>query len=323
MTVKHLIKHIFCALLVLGAIGWLTVFKHREGADIAGKRHALVAERPETVLIGNSVLKAGIDEVRLSAMTGSSTLKATSNGSASAWWYLYVRNVICASEHKPKRVLIFYRDGFLTEPTFRTTGRYRTPLRRLSTDSDPLLWEKAYGGHPDRPWIWGPAEAKARFERRLMKIAADLVGVNKTVAETALAKAFDGSLMRQDVLTRQQLAEEVVADEGFADFEAQLEQSLLPAILDMLDAAGIDAVFVRNKRRRDVDPDAEPTHIKRYTDSLAAYLQRRGAQLIDMTHESAVQLEHYGPGDHLNAKGKQVLTHALAERLNQYDGDYR
>ncbi|SCA62503.1 hypothetical protein SCG7086_AA_00790, partial [Chlamydiales bacterium SCGC AG-110-P3] len=149
MKVQYLAKHILLATVVLSAIAWLAVFRKGEGIDLVRQRTLLLTARPDAVLLGNSVLKAGINEDKLSTLTGSRMLKVTSNGSASAWWYLYVRNVLFASDYKPKRVMIFFRDSYLTDPTFRTSGKYRTPLRRISAGDETLVWQKAYGGNPD------------------------------------------------------------------------------------------------------------------------------------------------------------------------------
>ncbi len=59
------------------------------------------AVRPGILLLGNSVLDWGVDEHLLGELLGTPVLKIGIGGSASAWWYLLVKNVLPAANHRP------------------------------------------------------------------------------------------------------------------------------------------------------------------------------------------------------------------------------
>lgn len=308
-------KHLLLAATIMGAFFWAAVYRKSLGAEISSRIHAIERTSPDIILVGNSVLKAAIDEEALSAALQKKVLKVTSNGSATAWWYLYLKNVLSVSQTKPQEVILFFRDHYLTDPTFRTQGKYLKELRMMSTQDEPLLAARAFKGVKlSASLSYACAEAKERFERRIVKVAANLTRVNKNVASQALADTLGESAMIPELLSLQQLASEQALSDSDFDFDLNLPESLLPEMVQTVKEQGIKLTFVRCKRRRDIVAGAEPPLLVVYEQKLREYFKEQEVNFID-TAELALNDGHFGPGDHLNDSGKALFTEFVAERL--------
>src|SRR5258706_15279471 len=68
----------------------------------------LDSERPEIVLLGDSTLKDGVDPDLLSSLLGRKVSRFDVPGSASAFWYLVLKNNIVVAKHPPKYVIIIF-----------------------------------------------------------------------------------------------------------------------------------------------------------------------------------------------------------------------
>jgi hypothetical protein len=317
--VRDWIYHIVFGLMSAAILYFGFVYKQTAGSEITSRKHQLEKAKPKVVLIGDSTLRAGVDEQALQQLLGQETFKASNNGSASAWWYLYVKNVLCQADCQPEIAVIFFRDHYLTDPAFRTDGEYAKPIRVLCCENEPHIQAVLSSGLWDSPFNTIPQEAKSMWEQRVLKTAAHLVRVNKDRAKEHLRMMFDESKMADAGITAKQLASEQAKDESDFDFRANLVYSFLPAMIQELKAKKIQPVFVRMKRRRDLELGGQPELLKVYIADLTKYLEENDAILIDFTDASDIRLEHFGPGDHLNEQGKQVFTGLLAERLRGID----
>lgn len=302
------------------------LFKHSTlGSDIAKRLDLLTKAQPVGVMVGDSTLRAGVDEELLSELVQSSWHKAFSNGSSSLWWYLYVKNVLSQSSHKPEIVLIFFRDHFLTEPTFRISGEYARPIRQLCKNEEPEVKELLLGNDEnfwDTPLQYIPQEAKTAWEYFLLKTAAKINRMNKDLARDSLRELFDESKMCSKLITEHQIRSETVQNHESYDFNAKLPNSFLPLILKEIQHTGKTAVFVRMKRRSNLEEQQEP-QLEKYIEALKVYLASEKAHFWDFSNEEKIQLSHFGPGDHLNLEGQKLFTQLLAERIKshllQYD----
>ncbi|MFP6874101.1 MAG: hypothetical protein VCA55_11395 [Verrucomicrobiales bacterium] len=76
--------------------------------------HGLVddlrSENPQILLIGNSMLYSRIDIDELERLSGKRVGFLAKGGSASACWYLYLKNIVAPSGVQPEQVIIFFRD---------------------------------------------------------------------------------------------------------------------------------------------------------------------------------------------------------------------
>ena len=307
-------RHLILGTITLSFLYFFFVFHRTTGSEIPSRIIELEQVKPDVVMIGNSILRAGIDADQFSKKTGLKTFKAYSNGSASAWWYLYVKNVLTQSSHKPQYAILFFRDHFLTDPCFRTDGPYCKPIRTLCSGCEPRLntllsEDKLWNS----PLTWAPLEVKEMWETRLMKTCARLLRVKKDQQRISLQEVFDERHMIPELITQKQLASEEVNEH--LDFQTSLARSFLPDIIHMLRENNIQPIFVRMKRRRDLTSAGESAQLRAYIDSLHTYLEREGVEFIDFTHDAAIQEAHYGPGDHLNGEGRKLLTDLLTLSL--------
>lgn len=309
--------HLIIGLFTCTALYFSCVHNRTCGGLLEHWRDSLEQTKPDVVLIGNSMLRAGVDEARLSELTQANTLKSFSNGSASAWWYLYVKNVLGPSQHKPKVAVIFFRDHYLTDPSFRTDGPYAEAIRTISNADEPVLRERIASPLTlwDSPLTWVPDRVKRYWDQRAMKAAARLLGISRSQQQRSMAATFDEERMIPEMLGATQLSSETCENMKDCDFRARVQASFLPLILQELQAMEIRPVFVRMKRRRDVTPTAEPPALKTYIAELRDYLELHEARLLDFTHLDQIAEAHYGPGDHLNPIGQQLFTEQLGKEL--------
>jgi hypothetical protein len=284
-------------------------------------RQRIEAERPEVVLIGNSILREGVDAEALSRRTGHRCLEVVRGGAASAWWYLALKNQVVAARPLPELVVIVFRDHFLTEPGFRVTGKYRRRLDALSGADEPVLARLAYGEAPGSllerslPLYGRRAELREDLER-VVKDAwvGRLLGLEPGGVDAALERVFRREALDPARLGSLQAESEAPAAGVYA-FGARVEHSFLPEIVEVARAHGVRLVFARAKRRRDLAPGAEPPELVAYLRDLEAWLAARGIPLLDFSHDPRLVEAHYADGDHLGPEGRRLFTELLAEAL--------
>lgn len=292
----------------------------------------LATRQPATVLVGNSMVGEGIDEQLFASLVPGGAYKLGINGAASAVWYLFLKNVICALENPPRTVVLFFRDTFLTYPDYRVDGKYFSKVERFAGPDEELLDRLAYldgmssTTYFAEKWVplFGEREklqneivgvAKFGFPRRLIK-------ADSSTVDQAINAVFADSNMNQMLLTAAQLdAEKVGGSEDHFDFEARVDVSFLPAMVGLMEERGVELVMCRIKRRRDLKPNSRPAALEAYIRDLGAYLDARGVPLLDYTEEDSLVLDHFGEGDHLNEHGREIFTRLVAEDLLALRGE--
>jgi len=290
-----------------------------------GELRTLVAERrPQLVLLGDSMVGEGVDAAALGRRIGLRALNVQKGGAASAWCYLALENLILPAQPPPQRVAVFYRDHFLTEPRFRVDGPYRQHLAALSGPDEPLLERLAL--EPVDPAIAWVRRGLPLYDRRealrsgvhgaLMDgVGAALFGLQRGAAEASLTRVFADGALDPRRLGKRQLDAERADDDSFA-FGRDVADSFLPEMVRLAEEGGVSLVFVRMKRRRDLEPNREPKELARYQQELGAWLAERGIPVVDFTHDARLRPEHYAAGDHLSrGEGRRVFTELLAEAL--------
>ena len=90
-----------------------------------GYKTDLIKSQADIAMIGDSILRYSVDPARFSELTGLKVFKLDIPGSASAAWYLAIKNVFAAVPHKPRYVLVTFRDTILTVPGYRVNGIQR------------------------------------------------------------------------------------------------------------------------------------------------------------------------------------------------------
>ncbi len=286
----------------------------------------LSVARPEVVLLGNSLMIDSIDERGLSGLISARAIKIGRGGSASAWWYLALKNVILKAPLKPRVVVVFFRDHFLTDPGYRASGKYKQFVDAMADKDEPVLNRLAYLEGIDGmkyflrqyfPLYQKRDDIKAKFETMIKQgcVSAPL-GLEAGQVEASINNVFDEKNLNKELLTIRQLAAESVEDSSKYNFSKECKRSFLPHMIKLARQNNLQLIFVRMKSRRDLVAGSEPETLQKYIKELGAYLAKNDAGFVDFTHDERISIEYYGAGDHLNkTTGRQLFTQIVAEAI--------
>ena len=275
--------------------------------------------QPEIVLIGDSVLKDGVDQDLLTGQLGINTYTIPVPGSGTAAWYLLLKNVIMETEHKPKYVFVLFRNTMLTVPQYRTTGKYFPLLDDFATANEPLLVDLAFVDQ------MSPMEKfakkyipyySARFEMRedldnliRYKPSSLLLNCDRDCTNEAVGSIFgrevDSGALNQIL---EDAAETLYAPVEM-DFEEQVDKSFLPYIIQLAQNNDVHLVFVRTKIFAN-----EPAALDDYTAKLDLYLSTQdNVHVLDFSEDPRITRDFYTDPLHMNAYGRQQFTGILAD----------
>jgi len=288
-------------------------------------KKAIELQKPSIILAGNSLLDNSVNHLQFSKLLGIKALKMSRNGSASAYWYLLFKNVIAMSKHKPDSVAFFFRDYFLTNPSYRVTGRYKKLLEEVALKKEPLLDRLAYKSSMNpveqafalySPLFQQRDNAVNQLEKTVKgKFISSLIDSRFKKVNKSIKSIFNNRKLDKHLLTIKQLEAES-SGRRLYDFQIENKKSFLPHILDIGRKKGIRLLFVRMKRRRDLFRESQPEMLKRYIDDLEKYLQDNGATLLDFTGNKKLTEDLFSLGDHLSKdSGRKVFMRILAKKM--------
>lgn len=281
---------------------------------------ALRDMKPGIVIIGDSI--AGrVHPGRLSELTEVEVAPLLRAGSGPAVWYLQFKNYVVASGARPEFVIVFFRDTNLTDLTFRMLGEYRGMLDDYALDLEPELDRqiatRSFGPwHRAHTWLdrtYAVERTRAWLEPELSAWAA------------RVAAGRRGGLRLQDSVNERFALENLrpmpltdmsVISEFDAEFQANVETSVLPLMLDLARAQGLRLVFVRGQRRmEDGSPRVDTPALRQYMQDLRSYIEARGASLIDDQFDPQVALLPYVDLEHLADSAIFDYTALFARKL--------
>lgn len=105
---------------------------------------------------------------------------------------------------------------------------------------------------------------------------------------------------------------------GSWDFKKIINKSFLPYMIRIARERKFQLVITRHKTRRYAENSTNETaEQKKYTEDICEYLKNNKVIFLDYIRNSDIMLEHYGGGDHLNKRGKEIWTRSLAKDLNK------
>jgi len=307
----------FLVAILLGArilASTLGGFQEKVPFDLV-PRETLIRSRPEIVFIGNSLLKTRIHQKKLERLIGKRVGLVAQHGSMSARWYLFLKNYVSAV--KPKKVVIFFRDDELTRPRYRTDGRYRLFVEAASKESEPLLAEKLK--------VKGEFGPLKEGIQQLFPTTAD----SYRIQDNALTKYLSALLGEKEFLKAQKyqkpffeiskLRADIKADDTFGavyegEFAKNLEGSFLPEFFKLAEEGGYSLIFYRVKRQVNYQ-QPDPERIVSYIADLRAYLNSKGALLVDETETNDVPLRFFRDGDHIGRAHQKKYTEIFAKRM--------
>lgn len=290
---------------------------------------AISTDQPELVLIGDSVLYLGVDEPMLTNQLGMKTYSLGVPGSGSAAWYLILKNVVLGAAHRPKYVVILFRDTMLTTPSFRTTGRYFGLVDDFAGRKEPLVTQLAFIDQMNPieklaeqyfPLYSARWEIRDGLDSRIRYTAPSaLLNCPAECTDDAINSIFGRE--RVDVVALNQAVEDAgqtLYAPAAMDFEDQVERSFLPATIQLARENDLTLVFVRTKTLIFPEYASEPFALRRYIESLDTYLSESGAYYLDYAHDPRIKDTYFFDSLHFNADGKEAFTQMLADELRPF-----
>jgi hypothetical protein len=314
---------------------WITVHWFRPpfvplGEDIQKEIVRLETCKPDILLIGNSYLAAAVNPDELSRLTGRRCLIMKYGGSATACWYLLVKNVLRPARHVPKIVLLYFRGYDLTLPAFHADGRFRrTLLEPLSTDDESLLKELAY--RKNKGWVMSVLECcwpmVAQHERIKINIDQGLQLRALSLFQKAdvrsvrqiFNRVFVDFKMNKELLGQKQMTEEMAkaGSRAMFDFTEQEPHSFLPHIIRLVREKGSRLILVRHRCRDHAMGISDDGIMKEYMLHLRPYLAKRNVIFFDFSQEKRIELKHFIRGDHFDGS-KSGFDSLLSSRVLPY-----
>ncbi|MDB6139149.1 MAG: hypothetical protein JWO94_2221 [Verrucomicrobiaceae bacterium] len=292
--------------------------------DLGREIAALKSAGPDYVGIGNSMLytRLGRTPDQMNALTGKKFFFIIKDGSASAAWYLTLKNLVAASGVKPRVVFFFIRDNDITSPKFRTAGRSELYINSLRTLREPVL-DKLLGTETAQvgliegvsDWLNGPTGClnftawDDKFPHRVSDMAMDLGGGGgtKLAQREALAQRFAIEHLRGDVAadmpasnadSTQRLDSYNKLSTNYGEAE---DHSFLPAMMEVAREHGIKLLFFRVKRRPDElgNVSTETPQLRLYARQLKQWIEAHGGLFFEETDDSTILESDYLDGDHI------------------------
>ena len=126
-------------LLVVGVPALLRLTPSEHGSFHEDRLSLLKRQKPELLLLGDSMLGSRIDENVLNRVSGRNSCVFAQPGSSSAIWYLILKNFASQPAPPPRVAIIFFRARQLTIPGHRTKGIYRQSMERYMRSDEPVL----------------------------------------------------------------------------------------------------------------------------------------------------------------------------------------
>ncbi len=294
----------------------------------------LEKERPDIVLLGNSMLPCRIDPKLAAQISGRRFSTLPFNGSASAAWFLLVKNVVCEVQPPPGAVVILFRDTVFHLPVYRTTGQRQALIDSLRAGAEPEL-EQALSGASKHPSVildgladvvdatWRIDGYQRKMEDRISELAMDLSMLKspgRGERREIMQKIFALHNLRGDLaadLEASQMGRQDNFDDESRDFTTRPEDTLLPSLLDTCRQHGVRLCLFRVRRRDHAEgPEPrEPEEVATYIAAMKAWAENEGVFWVDESDDPDLGIEHFSDGDHIKPESLHFWTEKSIGRL--------
>jgi hypothetical protein len=277
---------------------------------------------PGWVVIGDSMAGTRIDERRLGELAGRPVAPLLQAGSGSAFWYLALKNWVIASGIKPRVVFIFFRDTNLTNLMFRLDEQFRWSIDMVAGEREDEL-DAVLASWTSGPW-YRVHDAVARVyegerARRWMEPALTTAPARVMIPSRRRRSALLENINARfglDHLRSMEGADIQAAEDRDADFDRDVNRSVLPLMLRDARNAGLTLCLVRVQRRPvGGRPPAQSRAMRRYVNELREYIEAHGGVFRDDTGDPALTLDMYEDGDHIARPARRRYTEIFFERL--------
>lgn len=313
--------------------GWLDIeFPRQPGPEFDRQMrrsylNLLDDEKPDIVIMGDSTMRDGVDPDLLSTLTNRKVASIDLPGSASAFWYLIIKNNLVIATHRPEAIVIVFRDTMLTAPGFRVHGGYFVKLDEFAAQHEPVLLERAYLNQMSPVEIWAERyfplygardKIRERIDSLIRYFIPGWLNCNRECTDQNLSETFITSDLEPGQL-RDAMAsvERYLYAPSQLDFEKQVDHSFLTEIIRITEERGIQLVVVRIKNQITGIGSRETAALKKYISDLSDYLDSQGVIFLDYGREPSLSNKHFKDILHLNSEGEVVFTQLLAEGLNE------
>ena len=275
-------------------------------------------QKPQVFLLGNSVINSGIDVSQFELLTGQKTLKFSFPGTASAYWYLMIKNNIATASNPPKFLLLFFLDNLLTSPDLGVTGTYQVMIDEIAGESETVLLQKAYlnkldpvEGYMDShyPLFGERLTLKDKIDNRIKYTLPQLL---LNCAKPCLDQALDTFFTEKDMLQQMDFILGTWNIKDW-DFNTLVEKSFLPDIIQIIREKGINLILVREKNARVISLQDESPDMRKYYQEMADYLKKESVPFLDFSHSPELTMELFRDEMHLNPQGRMIFTRLVAE----------
>jgi hypothetical protein len=272
---------------------------------------ALRAAQPEFVIIGDSMAGVRIDPRHLSRVSGRSVAGLYQQGSSVAFWYLQLKNMVVGNGLvKVRGAVLFFRDDQLTTQV-EVSG---AQLDRVAGDAEPEL-DRVFAAHRLGRFSDVHRVARAMYQFDLTRAWLEPRLLRAPARSPELVNAVNTEIFALDKLRKFEAADLAPAEESFLDFDARVERSVLPLIMDLAERANIRLAFIRVQRRPlPSGPPLQSEALTQYLERLNAYVTARGAYYHDDYGDPNQPLAVYADGDHLRSDQRVPYTERFAQQ---------
>jgi hypothetical protein len=253
-------------------------------------------EKPEVVFLGNSVVIWGIDQTQFEQLTNRKTLRLGFMGTASTYWYLLIKSNIATASTPPKYLLLFFLDNMLTLPDQMVNNKYLPIIDEVAGENETVLLQKAYLNQIN------PVEG-------FLDSNIPLFGERQTLKDK-----IDNRLKYSLPQLFQKCSKSCLPDSLWS-FNALVEKSFIPDMIQITKKAGIQLILVREKNARVMTLQEESPAMRKYFQDMADYLKKQGIPLIDFSHDPSITIDMFLDEMHLSPQGRDVFTRLVAERF--------
>ncbi|HLF75631.1 MAG TPA: SGNH/GDSL hydrolase family protein [Anaerolineales bacterium] len=299
----------------------------RFDSDIRSKyRQMLNKQKPQILVLGDSVARTNIDENSLAQVSGKRVSVISEDGAGSALLYLLLKNNIAGAEAKPEHLIVLFRDTVLTSTGFRVQGTFLEIMDEYAGAGDDIVLQTAIRDRMNPleklaeaylPPYKARSELQALLASRLLYLPTRaLLGCDLACSNQAMDRAFGSQNFDPDQFNRAiNLAENYLYTDENLDFDRQIERSFLPEIIRLCREKDIKLILVRTKTLRFSREAPEPAALAEYMNDLSAYAQRNEVPLIDLAHSDRLPRNLFIDINHLNAEGRKIFTEMLVEAI--------
>jgi hypothetical protein len=287
-------------------------------------RDGIAAEQPQLVLLGDSMAEENVDTPALSEALGQTVYTISYPGSASALWYLSIKNNITQSPYKPKALIILFRDTTLTTPEYRVSALEE--IDSLAGPDEQTLIQRAYID------FMNPLEKSAKKYFPLYGFSPEirsgvdylnrylaphfLLRCGKRCVDTGFLNIFSFRTMAAPAVNDPiGQAESILYTDQALDFYGQVEHSFLPEMIRLCSENGIQLILVRGKTISFADIP-EPAGLQGYIRDLQAYLTENGVLFADLEPDPRLDTSDYIDRFHVIPEARETYTQMMLDALH-------